>query len=175
MRFLNPKEAIGILKLAYGQRVVDLGAGSGHYVFEAARAVGEAGTVYAIDIQNELVRHVAKEARLRRLANVEAMVGDLESDNGSGLPDNCADAVIVSNTLFQVEHKDTLIREAVRVLKNNGKLLIIDWKESYKGLGPQPEHIVKASDIKKIAEGLKCTLLEEIDPGAHHYRLLFKK
>lgn len=175
MRFLNPKEAIGILKLAYGQRVVDLGAGSGHYVFEAARAVGEAGIVYAIDIQNELVRHVAKEARLRRLANVEAMVGDLEREHGSGLPDNSADAVIISNTLFQIEQKQILIKEAVRVLKNGGKLLIIDWKESYRGLGPQPEHIVKGGEIKKITEGLGCTLLEEIDPGAHHFGLLFKK
>lgn len=175
MRFVNPQEVLETFGLSVGHVVADLGSGSGHYVFAASKIMGGTGTVYAIDIQGELIRHVAKEAQLRRLTNVETLVGDLEKEGGSGLHPNSIDEVIISNTLFQVEHKDVLIREAFRILRNKGRLLVVDWKDSFKGLGPAPEHIVKAHTVLHLAEKAGFTLENEFDPGAHHYALVFRK
>lgn len=174
MQFSDPKKNITQFGLQVGQDVADLGAGSGHYVLESARVVGESGTVYAIDIQPEIVGRIAEDARASRITNIETLVGDLEKEQGSGLREGVVDAVIISNTLFQIQHKKELIKEARRILRDRGRLLVVDWKDSFRGIGPRPEEVVKESEVRAHAEEAGFTFEKTIDAGSYHYGLVFR-
>jgi ubiquinone/menaquinone biosynthesis C-methylase UbiE len=75
--------------------------------------------------------------------------------------------------LFQVEDKDAIITEAERILKKQGKLIIIDWLPQA-SQGPEQGRIAP-KEIKKIAQELNFKLEEEFKAGKYHYVLVFKK
>jgi len=170
--FADPEVNIKQLDLALGSRVADFGAGSGAYTLAAARAVGERGKVYAVDVQKELLTKLSAHASAENVSNVEVIWGDLDRVGGSKILDETMDAVIISNLLFQSEDKQSLLLEAKRVLKAGGKALIIDWSESYGGLGPSPAHIVSLDEAKKMVSEAGFTISKEFNAGAHHWGMV---
>lgn len=175
MAFADPKRNIEQFNLEEGMEVADFGAGAGYLAVEAAEVVGKKGNVYVIDIQQELLtksKHYAKEHHLESIVFIH---GDLERENGSTLPAESMDAVIISNLLFQVEHKAVVLHEANRILKKGGRILIVDWRESFGGVGPQPEHVLAENDMKTLAENEGFTHIADIDAGSYHYGLIFRK
>lgn len=175
MGFTNPKRNIEQLALTPGMEVADFGAGAGYLAVEAAEAVGAEGAVYVIDIQQELltkVTHIAQERHVNSLVYIHS---DLEQAGGSTLPDQSMDVVLVSNLLFQVKDKHAVLTEAHRVLKPEGRLLIVDWRESFGGMGPQPEAVVREDDARSFAEEAGFVHATDIDAGAYHYGLIMSK
>lgn len=175
MRFSDPEVNVEKFRLEPGMLVADLGAGSGNYTLAAARAVGRRGVVYAVDIQQELLSRIKNAASKEGLENVEAVWGDIETLGGSGLLDETVDAVIVSNILFLLEEKENLVKEISRILKQNGKVLVVDWKDSFGGIGPKPETIVSSNATKDLFEKHGFEFQHEIQAGAHHYGIVFKR
>lgn len=174
MRFSNPEENIKQFNLESGMLVADFGAGGGGYTIPSAKVVGRHGTVYAIDIQQEILSRIKNTANREGLENVEVIWGNVEELGGSGLKDKTVDAIIVSNILFLVEDKDGLVQEISRVLKQNGKVLVVDWKDSFNGLGPKTESIVLLREVKELFKKHNLSLKLEIQAGAHHYGAIFK-
>ncbi len=173
--FSNPNETIEALGLLPAMHVADFGAGSGFYALAAGRAVGDRGKVFAIDIQKELLDRIKGEARRNKLSNVEVVWGDLEKPRGSGLREEAVDAVLITNILFQVKDKIALAREALRVLKPKGQLLVVDWKESFGNLGPRLEDITPVDTAQEIFLQAGFSFDRRIGAGAHHYGIIFKK
>ena len=175
MTFANPKRNIEQFMLEKGMHVADFGAGAGYLAVEAAEAVGKEGNVYVIDIQQELLTkslHLAKEHHLESIIFIH---GDLEQEKGSTLEDESVDAVIISNMLFQVENKSAVVRESHRVLKKQGRLLLVDWRDSFGGVGPQSEHVITEDEARKLVEKEGFTSVSDIDAGTYHYGIIFKK
>lgn len=173
--FSDPNHTIEQFELQSGARVADFGAGSGALAFIAARAVGEAGRVYTIEVQKELLERLKSEARAERLHNVEALWGDIERSNGTHLKPATVDAVLVSNVLFQAEDKPGLIAEANRILKPGGRLLLVDWSESFGGMGPQPAAVVPETAARELFLRGGFSLVKGINAGEHHYGMIFRK
>lgn len=175
MSFAHPRKNISQFGLSHGDRVADLGAGAGHYAIEAGKQVGEDGRVYAIEIQKDLVSKVESEAKEAGLSNVEVIWSDLEEVGGSTLKDEMVDAVIMSNVLFQITNKSSIVEEANRILKSGGRLLLIDWSEAHGGVGPTPDHVFPESEARKLCEEAGFMARQIISPGAHHYGIIFQK
>ena len=173
--FADPENNIKQFGLKEGSIVADLGAGSGFYTLAAAKAVGASGKVYAIDIDSDLLKRIKDEAGNMNIKNVEIISGDLEKTGGTKLADESADAAIVSNILFQVSNKDALVKEARRILKTGGRVLVIDWKDSFGGLGPQKKAIVPMIAARDLFEIHDFKFEREISAGEHHYGIIFKK
>ncbi len=173
--FADPHHLIEQFELQSGARVADFGAGSGELSFAVARAVGESGRVYAVEVQKQLLERLKNHARSSKIHNIEAIWGDIEREHGTHLADHTVDAVVVSNVLFQVDDKPGLAKEARRILKPSGKLLVVDWTESFGGMGPDPKHVVSQSSARSLFEQHGFRFLKEINAGAHHYGLIFKK
>jgi len=173
--FSDPRRNIEQFGLSDGMIVADLGAGSGFYSMEAARAVAPHGKVYAVDIQTELLTRLINEARNRRITNLDIVVGDLEKNNGISLREGSMDAVIASNIIFMLDDKKTFLTEIRRILKSGGKLLLVDWSASFSQMGPHPEHVVYKDTARKLAQEVGFTLEKEIDAGAHHYGMILRK
>ena len=171
--FNSPEQNILQLGLKEGMRVADFGAGSGFYSKAASQAVGYSGKIYAIEVQKDLVKKLESEIKHWKISNIDCIWGDIERRNGTKMSDNSMDAVIISNVLFQAEDKLGLIDEAKRVLKKDGKILFVDWSESFVGMGPIPEHVVTESMSKELFEKRGFKFLEKISTGAHHYGIIF--
>lgn len=175
MAFSEPQKNIEQLELKPGERVVDLGCGVGAYSLAAASVVGIDGKVYAVDVQKDLLERVKQEADRQGLRNIEVVWGDIERVSGSGLADGLADALIMADVLFMTKSVYTTIAEAKRILKSRGRLLVIDWSESFGGLGPQSEDVFDKGKARQAFEGNGFVLLREFSAGDHHYGLIFQK
>lgn len=172
--FAHPPRNIHALGIQGGMVVVDFGAGSGAYTLGMAERLQGSGYVYAIDVQQELLRRIKNEAHRQHLKNVETIWSDLESPGGSKIADHHADLVLISNLLFQVEHKEAVLAEAWRILDARGHLAIIDWSDSYGGMGPHKKEVVKKERALELADTNGFEFVKEFDAGAHHYGLMFR-
>jgi ubiquinone/menaquinone biosynthesis C-methylase UbiE len=172
--FAHPARNVDALGIEPGMLVADFGAGSGAYVLAIGEALKGDGTIYAIDIQKDLLKRIKNETHQRGFDNVEIIWGDLEVPRGTKIADRRLDYVIISNLLFQLTDKKAPLREAWRILKPTGKLAIIDWSESFGGLGPIDDHVVSKQDAFELAHSCGFDLVHEIEAGAHHYGLVFR-
>lgn len=176
MAFTDPLINLQKINLTSGMTVVDFGAGSGAYTIPAARLVAPEGRVYAVEIQKDLLETIQKAAEAEHLGgNVNLIWGDVEQQGGVGLADNFADIVIISNVLFQAKSMYTLALEAKRILKQGGRIMVIDWLDSFGNLGPHPEEIVLAEEVKKTFGNTGLAFISEFPAGEHHYGLIFSK
>lgn len=174
--FLNPTRAVKAAKIHDSMLVADFGVGGGFFTTALARAVGPRGKVYAIDINRNLLERLAPFAEIEGLKNIEYVQGDLDEPHGSSLPDGALDVVMMANILFQVEKKDMLIQEAFRVLRKGGRLVLIDWKDSFGGMGPHKDHVIPQEKALALAvRGGGFAHLEDINAGTYHYGLILKK
>jgi ubiquinone/menaquinone biosynthesis C-methylase UbiE len=133
------------------------------------------GTIYSIDIQKELLAKLHNEAKLQKLNNIEIILADFEKEKGTTLKDESVDRVFLVNSLFQAEDKEATIAEVRRVLKKGGKIIFIDWADSFEGLGPHKESVLTSKKACEIFE--KHYLRKETDfpAGDHHYGIIFVK
>jgi len=175
--FVSPEQIIEKLDLAPQMAVADFGCGSGHYVIGAAKKVGKQGKVYAIDIQQEMLGFVRSQAQMAGLNNIETIWTDLEMPDATRLKENVVDLIIISNILFQAENKNQVLKEALRILKPGGRLVIIEWNigEQESKLGPPVNSRISSQNAKTLFEGAGFSFVKEFDPGEHHYGLIFKK
>lgn len=173
-RFVVPETVASQFHLHEGDTVADFGAGSGFFLSSLVAAVGESGRVYACEIQRPLVEKMGAFARQKGWHNVDVLWCDLEATGGVKIPDNTLDAGILVNTLFQIEDATTCLAELHRTLRPGGKLLVIDWTESFAGLGPAPSAVVTASAATDLCESNGFVYEREFPAGEHHYGLAFR-
>jgi len=110
--------------LREGQKVLDFGCGYGHYSLPAAELVGDEGIVFAVDKKEEPLSSVSKKASDRSLSNIKTIKN---SDSVSlKLDDRSIDAVLLFDILHYMEgeRRNELYREAHRVLKSGGSLIV---------------------------------------------------
>lgn len=175
MAFSDPQKIIKQFGIAEGARVADLGCGTGFYSIAVAKKVGSEGKVYAIDIQRDLLSRLAAEAASEEIEHLEVLWGDIDKAGGTQLGDAVVDVVIVSNVLFQAEDTPALFVEAHRILRPGGRLLVIEWRDSFGGLGPQQSSIISEQTARNGLEGAGFVVTGGIDAGDHHYGIAAKK
>lgn len=170
--FSDPIKNLANLDIQNGMSVVDIGTGSGFYAIEAAKKVGSTGRVYAVDVQKDILDRIKNNAATLGLRNIEIIWANAEKIGGTKLREACAQRVIVSNVLFQVEKKDDLVLEIKRVLRPNGKVLVIDWSQT----SPlSPKTIVTKEQATLFFEKANFSLEKSFDAGDHHYGLIFTR
>lgn len=158
-----------------GDIIADFGAGSGFFLKVLSKATGGTGRVYVCEIQKPLVEKLGDQARLMGLTNIHPLWCDLEEANGIMIDDGELDVALLSNTLFLIEDKETAVKEMGRTVRSGGKFFVIDWAESFAGMGPQPEQVISADDATILFEANGFTFDREYPAGDHHYGLAFRK
>jgi ubiquinone/menaquinone biosynthesis C-methylase UbiE len=174
-QFVEPRVVVSHFHLHEGDKVADFGAGAGFYSELLSRLVGPHGRVFAVEIQKDLVEKIGDLARKKGLHNIDPKWADIEADGGVPIADGVVDAALMANTLFQIEDKGTALREVYRTLRPGGKFFVIDWTDSFGGLGPHMSQVVTEYDARAHAEAAGFTYERSFGAGDHHYGLAFRK
>jgi ubiquinone/menaquinone biosynthesis C-methylase UbiE len=172
MPFANPEGNVEQVFLEEGMKVADLGAGVGAYTVPLAKKVGDTGKVYAVEVQKELLGNIRSNAEQAGVHNVEYLWGNIEQMGGSKIADHAVDLVVVANVLFQVEDKQGTVDEIRRILKIGGHVLVVDWRGSFDGMGPQQDMVLTAEAARALFEGSGFGFERIITTGSQHYGFL---
>ena len=157
-------------------KVADFGCGaSGHFVFPASRLVGKRGIVYALDILKTILESINKKCRQENFKNIKTIWSDLEVFKATKIESSSLDMGFLINTLYQSSKRLEILREVIRMIKKNSKLLIVEWKESASPLGPPVEKRVKLDLLKIGLKKLGLKEEEEFEAGQFHYGIIFTK
>ncbi len=110
-----------ILEPASGERVLEIGPGTGYYTLDLARWVGHEGAIEVFDLQQEMLDHTIRRAREKGLWNVNPTQGDAQD-----LPydDDSFDAAVLVTVLGEIPDQDAALREIARVLRPGGRLIV---------------------------------------------------
>jgi ubiquinone/menaquinone biosynthesis C-methylase UbiE len=174
-RFVDPSTVVTHFHIREGDVVADFGAGSGYYIEPLARLVGQTGKVYACEIQRELVNTIGTLVRSKGLHGVTPLWCDLETIGGSKIADGALDVGLMINVLFQLEDKETALAEVARTVRSGGKFFLIDWTDSFGGLGPHPDQVLSGDTARALIEGKGFVYERTFDAGDHHYGLAFRR
>ena len=120
-----PDRVVKALKLEPGMKVADLGAGTGYFTFRLAEAVGDAGKVYAVDIDEEMNASVDKQAVKKQAENVQTILA-VEHDP---LILEQVDLIFSVNAYHHLKDRTAYFKNAARYLKPGGRVAIIDFRE----------------------------------------------
>ncbi|MBA7466997.1 2-methoxy-6-polyprenyl-1,4-benzoquinol methylase, mitochondrial [subsurface metagenome] len=149
-----------------GMTVMDLGCGSGAFTPFVARAVGEQGKVYAVDIQPAMLRQL--EGKLAKAENQDIKNIELRQAGAYELPfeDRFLDLVYMITVLPEIPDRGRALREIKRVLKPGGILAVTE-------LLPDPDYPLRSTTIKLCRrEGF---VLDSNSGNLWNYTVRFKK
>ena len=171
-KFINPIEVLDKLNLKDDMVVADFGCGAGGWVIPLAKRL-EQGIVYAIDIQEEMLSALESKLKVENIQNVRKILSNIEDDKDLKLSPLSCDLILMTNLLFQVEDKKQIFKQANRVLKQNGKVLVVDWNKD--AILSPDQKSVSQDEVKKIAKEFNFELKKEFSAGDYHYALVFEK
>lgn len=167
----NPEAILKGIGLQSGMVFMDVGCGEGFFSILAAEIVGEAGKVYAVDLDASAIDRLKRKAAENGLRNISATVGKAED---TIFCTECANVIFFSMVLHDFEDPAKVLLNAKRMLKPSGVLVDLDWKKKQMPFGP-PMQIrfseEKASNLIKQA-GLTVENVKEAGP--HHYVITAK-
>lgn len=151
---LQINRVMDILGITSGKAVADIGAGSGWFTIRAAKRVGAAGLVYAVDINSEAVDYVANRARKEHLQNVKTILSQPDNPH---LPANSVDAVVLLKTYHEVAQPVTLLQNLRAGLRAGAKVGVIDRN------GNGEDHGVNRDIVIREAAQAGYKLLDQYD------------
>lgn len=161
--------------LSIDMHYADLGAGTlGHFVLPAAIIVGPAGKVYAVDILKSALESIKSRAQMEEVTNLETIWGDFERHNGVKIPEKTLHIVSFVNMARVLMRSDVPIDEAKRLLRSNGRVLVVDWQPGSGSLVVKEENRINPEEIKKLFLSKGFEILEEFSAGPQHWGLVFK-
>ncbi|MFH1354439.1 MAG: methyltransferase domain-containing protein [bacterium] len=170
--FIRPEKFWCALGLRANQTVAHLGCGAGFYIIPAAKIVGHKGQVIGVDVLPDMLQEVEGRARREGVDDIVRTVrANLENKRGSTLKKDIADWTLVANILYQSDPVK-ILREAARVTKPGGTIIIVEWDIISTPLGPPVETRVSQSQVLALAEKIKLKFSDEFNPSPYHYGLL---
>lgn len=165
LKWNNPQEIVEAAQILPGSRVAEIGCGTGWFTFELEKVVRPRGMVYALDMQPAMLQILRARREWERILTLPCSENEFELDNGE------VDAIFHANTLHECEDPVRHLREAARVLKDGGRLVLIEWHLADEESQPGPPNTqrIQAEDAEQLLEACGFTVNSNEDIGPYHY------
>ena len=160
-----------VLGVGDGSVVADLGAGSGWFTIRLAERVGPNGTVFAEDVQHQMIGAITRRVQKIGLKNVRTVLG---TQTDARLP-KPVDAVLIVDTYHEMEQPIVLLRNVANSMKPTGRMGIVDFKKDGGGPGPAMEERVDPEVVIGHARAAGLELRSRETFLKYQYMLVFEK
>jgi len=159
---LQINRVMDILGISEGKSVADIGAGSGWFTMRAAKRVGDAGVVYAVDINPEAVRYIDERVQKEKIGNVKTI---LNQPDDPKLPANAVDSVLMLKTYHEIARPVTLLKNLRPALRAGAKVGIIDRNGNGEDHGVGREVVIReaAQAGYKLVEKYDFVKADKVD------------
>ncbi|MBO8142979.1 MAG: class I SAM-dependent methyltransferase [Thermodesulfobacterium sp.] len=171
---ISASEVFDLLNLPQGITFLDAGCGDGYFSIEAALKLGLKSIIIAIDIHKESLEKLKQEVKKRKLSNIEIIEADITKK--LPLKDKSIDVYFVSNVLhgFDEKEKEELVKEVKRLLKKDGKFIVIEFKKEPTPVGPPLEIRISEEELKKFLENFGFQFEKSWEVSPYNYLSIFR-
>ena len=166
---LNPKNSL--IKAGFKENMVlcDIGAGTGIFAFPATEISGK--DIYALEVSDDMLellanRMVERNTKNLKIKKVDSTILPLE--------DNSCDMAIMVTVLHEVENKESMLDEIKRILKQGGKLMIIEFHKRETPMGPPVDHRISEEYVEKICNSHGLKTINQFSLGDNYYSVIFE-
>jgi precorrin-6B methylase 2 len=144
----RPNLVLNALDLKPGMTVADIGAGTGYYTWRIAQRVGASGTVYAVDVQPEMIKALEQQMSRRDATNVKPVLGTTADPK---LPQSSLDLALMVDVYHEFEYPHEMLSAIVRALKPGGRLVFVEFRGNDNKVPIKPLHTMTEAQVKSEA------------------------
>lgn len=152
---LPAEDLLKLLPIEKKNRILDLGAGTGFLAIPAARKTD--GTVYALDLDVNILAYLATKAKKENVHNIQTVEGNFKD---IPLEDDSINITLASLALHEVNPLSEALQDIYRVTANNGYLLCVELEKHEKSSGPR----IHSSVMEEALRNARFTITEKIFP-----------
>jgi ubiquinone/menaquinone biosynthesis C-methylase UbiE len=162
----NPEQILTEAGVKAGDVFIDLGCGFGFFAIPAARITGSEGLVCGVDVDSEALEALRTQSERAGLGNLRVTLAAAED---VVLCERCADIVFIGIALHDFKDPFKVLQNAKRALKEDGKLVNVDWKKESTPFGPPVNIRFSESEAASLIESAGFNVVSIQDSGPFHY------
>lgn len=166
------EKIVNEIELDSNDKFADIGCGIGFFSIPVAKKINEAGMVYALDVESEMIEEVNQRIQENHLTNVKTILTD---GYDFKLEDDSVSKALISTVLHEIGDKKRFVQEASRILERNGKIAIIEWIKRETDWGPPISHRVGSEEIKQILKDCSFEKITELELNKYFYIITANK
>ena len=167
----RPDLVMKALNLKPGDRVADLGCGTGYFSWRMAQAVGPAGVVYGVEIQPEMLALLAANMKDRGITNVVGVLGGLDDPK---LPQP-VDLAILVDVYHECSQPAEFIAAVCRSLKPGGRLVFVEYRGEDPAVPIKPLHKMTEAQVKKEMTAQPLDFVQTVATLPRQHLIVFRK
>ncbi|WP_274648776.1 class I SAM-dependent methyltransferase [Paenibacillus humicola] len=158
-KLLSPEQLLEMLPIQKGDRILDIGAGTGYFSIPAAQMTE--GTVYALDLEPEMLAALKSKIEEQSIPNIELVEASMTD---MPFKDHSIDIVIASLVLHAVKPISMSLNEIKRVMKPNAHLVICEWEPKESPMGPPMKIRISSKDMEQALHESGFSIKKHVSP-----------
>ncbi|MEN1678069.1 MAG: methyltransferase domain-containing protein [Planctomycetota bacterium] len=168
----EPAKLMQALDIERGQSVCDLGCGNGFYTLKLAERVGPRGTVWAVDIQPEMLELLTDRASDRGFENLKPTIGGFADPK---LPANALDLILLVDVYHEFSHPVEMLAAMRNSLKPSGRVALVEFREEDPAVPIKPLHKMSQQQCLKEYQANGLKLVGQYDDLPWQHVLFFAR
>jgi len=160
------------LKLKSGDKVADIGAGSGYFTRRIAPIIGKEGRIYGVDIQQEMLDLLAVNMKKAGHDNYVPVLGTITDPK---LPADSIDLAFMVDVYHEFSHPYEMMEGIVKSLRKGGCVVWVEYRKEDPTVPIKPLHKMSEAQVKKEAEVFPLEYVETIDVLPRQHIIVFRK
>ena len=168
----RPQTLIRALKLKTGDKVADIGVGTGYFARRISRIIGPKGTVYGVDIQQEMLDLLGRNLKNAGIKNVKGVLGTISNPN---LPANTIDLVLMVDVYHEFSHPYEMMQNICNALKTGGRVAFVEYRMEDPKVPIKLLHKMSQLQVLKEASPHPLEWVETISVLPRQHIIIFKK
>lgn len=167
----QPDQIVYNLDLRPDAEIAEIGAGSGYFTMRLAKAIGPAGRVYAVDVDQKMLDYIDRRAEGEKIENIQTILAE---PNDPRLGSESVDAIFICDTLHHIQHRQRYYPLLVRALRSGGRLVVVDFHKRKLPVGPPVEMKIDRRTCVKEIQTAGFRLIQEFTFLKYQYFLIFE-
>lgn len=168
----KPERVLAELDLKPGMTVADVGAGSGYYSSRMAERIGPNGTVYAVDIQPEMIDILRMQMKQRSVNNVKPILG---TETDPRLPAGTLDLALMVDVYHELEYPYEMLAAVVKALKPGGRVVFVEFRADDPRVPIKALHTMTEAQVRKEAAVHPLVWIKTVSDLPWQHVVVFRK